>query len=54
MQNLEAETGIHPGWVNNGGLFIASSKERLVEYKRLMTASTVYYIHYLHLAMQYN
>ncbi|GIX90708.1 sarcosine dehydrogenase, mitochondrial [Caerostris extrusa] len=34
---LEEETGVHPGWINNGGLFIANSKERLNEYKRLMT-----------------
>lgn len=34
---LEKETGVHPGWINNGGLFIANSKERLDEYKRLMT-----------------
>ncbi|GBM72943.1 Sarcosine dehydrogenase, mitochondrial [Araneus ventricosus] len=34
---LEKETGVHPGWINNGGLFIANSKERLNEYKRLMT-----------------
>jgi len=39
MQNIETETGIHPGWINNGGLFIASTKERLDEYKRLRTAS---------------
>ena len=37
MQSLKEETGIDPGWINNGGLFIASSKERLEEYKRLMT-----------------
>lgn len=37
MQELEAETGVHSGWINNGGLFIASTKERLDEYKRLMT-----------------
>ena len=37
MQNIESETGIHPGWINNGGLFIASNKERLDEYKRLQT-----------------
>ena len=24
--NLEEETGINPGWINNGGLFIASTK----------------------------
>lgn len=34
---LESESGMHPGWINNGGLFIANSKERLHEYKRLMT-----------------
>lgn len=37
MNVLEAETGVHPGFINNGGLFIANSKERLDEYKRLMT-----------------
>jgi len=42
MQSLEAETGLHPGWINNGGLFIASTKERLDEYKRLMTVGTVH------------
>ncbi len=39
MQSLQEETGIDPGWINNGGLFIASSRERLEEYKRLMTVS---------------
>lgn len=34
---LEKETGVHPGWINNGGLFIANSKQRLKEYERLMT-----------------
>ena len=37
MQGLQAETGVDPGWINNGGLFIASTKERLDEYKRLMS-----------------
>ncbi|KAK2188591.1 hypothetical protein NP493_127g01000 [Ridgeia piscesae] len=37
METLEEETGVNPGWINNGGLFIASTKERLDEYKRLMT-----------------
>nr|CAG4634617.1 EOG090X014D [Alona affinis] len=37
LQSLEAETGIDPGYIVNGGLFIASSKERLDEYKRLQT-----------------
>lgn len=35
--NLEAETGLDPGWIMNGGLFIAHSEERLNEYKRLQT-----------------
>ncbi|KAL6073063.1 Sarcosine dehydrogenase [Balamuthia mandrillaris] len=34
---LEARTGLSTGWVNNGGLFIASNKERLDEYKRMHT-----------------
>lgn len=37
LQSLEAETGIDPGYIVNGGLFVASSKERLDEYKRLQT-----------------
>lgn len=37
LEGLEAETGIDPGYIVNGGLFIASSKERLDEYKRLQT-----------------
>jgi len=41
MTNLEAETGIEPGWINNGGLFIANNKERLEEYKRLHTIGKV-------------
>lgn len=36
---LEPETGIFPGWIENGGIFIANNKERLDEYKRLMTVS---------------
>ena len=34
---LEEETGLWSGWNENGGLFIANNKERLDEYKRLMT-----------------
>ncbi|XP_026545605.1 sarcosine dehydrogenase, mitochondrial-like [Notechis scutatus] len=34
---LEEETGLHSGWIQNGGLFIASNKQRLDEYKRLMS-----------------
>lgn len=37
LLRLEDETGVNPGWINNGGLFIASTPERLEEYKRLMT-----------------
>lgn len=34
---LELETGLETGWIQNGGLFIASNKQRLDEYKRLMS-----------------
>ena len=40
---LEEETGLWPGWNENGGLFIANNKERLDEYKRLMTVSFVWH-----------
>lgn len=36
-KDLEEETGLHTGWIQNGGLFIASNKQRLDEYKRLMS-----------------
>ena len=39
MQSLEGETGVHTGWINNGGLFVAQSQVRLNEYKRLHTVS---------------
>lgn len=39
---LEQETGINTGWINNGGLFTASSKERLDEYKRMYTLAKFY------------
>lgn len=41
LRRLEDETGVNPGWINNGGLFIASSKERLKEYQRLQTIGKV-------------
>ncbi|POI33226.1 hypothetical protein CIB84_003023 [Bambusicola thoracicus] len=41
-RDLPAETGLHTGWVQNGGLFIASNKQRLDEYKRLMSLGKVY------------
>ncbi|XP_072096585.1 sarcosine dehydrogenase, mitochondrial isoform X1 [Mobula birostris] len=41
-KDLEQETGLHSGWIENGGLFIASNKQRLDEYKRLMSLGKVY------------
>ncbi|KAF7237249.1 Sarcosine dehydrogenase, mitochondrial [Varanus komodoensis] len=41
-QQLEQETGLDTGWIQNGGLFIASNKQRLDEYKRLMSLGKVY------------
>ncbi|KAJ3604968.1 hypothetical protein NHX12_027019, partial [Muraenolepis orangiensis] len=41
-KDLEEETGMHTGWIENGGLFIASNKQRLDEYKRLMSLGKVY------------
>ena len=32
MPNFQ-ETGVDPGWINNGGLFIANNKERMEEYR---------------------
>ncbi|XP_014248912.1 sarcosine dehydrogenase, mitochondrial [Cimex lectularius] len=37
LASLQEETGIDPGWHNNGGLYIARSKIRLDEYKRMST-----------------
>jgi hypothetical protein len=28
LTKLEEETGVNPGWINNGGLFIANNKVR--------------------------
>ncbi|KAM9322418.1 sarcosine dehydrogenase, mitochondrial-like isoform 1-T2 [Pholidichthys leucotaenia] len=41
-QDLEEETGLHTGWIQNGGLFTATHKQRLDEYKRLMSLGKVY------------
>lgn len=38
MKALPAEAGQPTGFTENGGLFIAHTKQRLDEYKRLMTA----------------
>lgn len=39
--DLEEETGLHTGWIQNGGLFIASNQQRLDEYKRLMSVGAL-------------
>ncbi|XP_066294122.1 sarcosine dehydrogenase, mitochondrial-like [Branchiostoma lanceolatum] len=39
---LGKETGLDTGWINNGGIFIASNKERLDEYQRMMTLGRNY------------
>lgn len=39
--DLEEETGLHTGWIQNGGLFIASNRQRLDEYKRLMSVGVL-------------
>ncbi|XP_011382354.1 sarcosine dehydrogenase, mitochondrial isoform X2 [Pteropus vampyrus] len=41
-RDLPEETGLHTGWVPNGGLFIASSRQRLLEYQRLMSLGKAY------------
>ncbi|XP_022697260.1 sarcosine dehydrogenase, mitochondrial-like isoform X2 [Varroa jacobsoni] len=38
---LRKETGLDTGFIENGGLFLANNKERLDEYKRLMTIGRV-------------
>ncbi|XP_072488982.1 sarcosine dehydrogenase, mitochondrial isoform X2 [Notamacropus eugenii] len=40
--DLAEETGLHTGWIQNGGLFIASNRQRLDEYKRLMSLGKAY------------
>ncbi|XP_037082640.1 sarcosine dehydrogenase, mitochondrial-like [Pollicipes pollicipes] len=40
MPRLEAETDMEVGWINNGGLFVANNRQRLDEYKRLMTVGS--------------
>ncbi|XP_064616926.1 sarcosine dehydrogenase, mitochondrial-like [Liolophura sinensis] len=44
LKTLEDETGVNPGWIENGGLFIASNKVRLDEYKRLATLGSLFNI----------
>ncbi|XP_066595213.1 sarcosine dehydrogenase, mitochondrial [Prorops nasuta] len=40
--HLEEETGINPGFISNGGLYIAHSPERMAEYERLVTAGKAF------------
>ncbi|XP_076755351.1 sarcosine dehydrogenase, mitochondrial-like [Xylocopa sonorina] len=42
VNSLEEETGINPGWINNGGLYTAHSNERLDECRRFVTASKAF------------
>ncbi|XP_012253528.2 sarcosine dehydrogenase, mitochondrial [Athalia rosae] len=44
LLRLEKETGIDPGWINNGGLYIAHSDIRMDEYKRLATIGKAFNI----------
>lgn len=37
LMNLESETGLNSGWIQNGGLFISHSNQRTNEYRRLQT-----------------
>lgn len=37
LESLESETGLDPGYIQNGGIFIARSEERIQEYLRLHT-----------------
>lgn len=37
LMNLESETGMNSGWINNGGIFISHSPQRTNEYRRLQT-----------------
>ena len=36
---LESETGVNPGWVQNGCLRLACSKDRMTEFKRAVTTA---------------
>uniref|UniRef100_A0A0K8UZQ0 Sarcosine dehydrogenase, mitochondrial n=2 Tax=Bactrocera latifrons TaxID=174628 RepID=A0A0K8UZQ0_BACLA len=37
LKQLEEDTGCDPGWIQNGGIFIAHTEKRLDEYRRLAT-----------------
>ncbi|XP_068143892.1 sarcosine dehydrogenase, mitochondrial [Drosophila tropicalis] len=42
LQQLERETDLDPGWIQNGGVFIAHSETRLDEYRRLASAGNAF------------
>lgn len=42
MAELEEETGMSAGWINNGGLFIAHNEARMDEYRRLVDIGKVF------------
>lgn len=42
MRSLEDETGVNTGYIENGGLFIASTKTRLDEYQRMGSLGKVF------------
>ncbi|XP_074108249.1 sarcosine dehydrogenase, mitochondrial-like [Cotesia typhae] len=44
IKQLEEETGENPGFIQNGGLFIAHNETRMNEYKRLVTAGKYFEI----------
>ncbi|KAF2349552.1 Glycine cleavage T-protein-like N-terminal [Trinorchestia longiramus] len=37
LKGLEEETGVNPGWINNGGLLLATNKTRFNELQRMAT-----------------
>ncbi|XP_017887261.1 sarcosine dehydrogenase, mitochondrial [Ceratina calcarata] len=42
VQSLENETGLNSGWVQNGGLYPARTKERWYSYQRIAAVSKVF------------
>ncbi|ENN80978.1 hypothetical protein YQE_02609, partial [Dendroctonus ponderosae] len=45
LKNLEQETGVDPGFINNGGIFIARTLDRMEEFKRLHTLGHYFNVH---------
>ncbi|XP_068608878.1 sarcosine dehydrogenase, mitochondrial-like [Brachionichthys hirsutus] len=41
-KDLEEETGIHTGWIQNGGLLLANNKNMLDNFRRLISLGKVY------------